>query len=47
MMSVAAEFEAANAKYAASFTKGELALPPQRSVTQILMETYKEISSPR
>jgi carbonic anhydrase len=29
-MSVAAEFETANAKYAASFTKGDLALPPQR-----------------
>lgn len=29
-MSVAAEFETANAEYAASFTKGDLALPPQR-----------------
>ncbi|OOQ90166.1 carbonic anhydrase [Penicillium brasilianum] len=31
-MSVAAEFEAANAKYASTFTKGDLALPPQRKV---------------
>lgn len=31
-MSVAHEVEAANAKYAASFTKGDLALPPQRYV---------------
>ncbi|GLI79109.1 hypothetical protein PoHVEF18_007434 [Penicillium ochrochloron] len=31
-MSVAAEFETANAEYAASFTKGDLALPPQRKV---------------
>ncbi|OQD72883.1 hypothetical protein PENDEC_c018G06191 [Penicillium decumbens] len=31
-MSVAQEVEAANAKYAASFTKGDLALPPQRKV---------------
>ncbi|KAJ5168487.1 uncharacterized protein N7482_004081 [Penicillium canariense] len=31
-MSVAAEFEAANASYAASFKKGDLALPPQRKV---------------
>lgn len=29
-MSVAQEAEVANAKYAASFTKGDLALPPQR-----------------
>lgn len=29
-MSVASEFEAANQKYAASFTKGDLALPPAR-----------------
>lgn len=29
-MSVAKEAEIANAKYAASFTKGDLALPPQR-----------------
>lgn len=29
-MSVAKEFEAANAKYAASFDKGGLQLPPQR-----------------
>ncbi|KAJ0275102.1 hypothetical protein COL922a_014554, partial [Colletotrichum nupharicola] len=29
-MSVAKEFEAANEKYAASFTKGDLVLPPQR-----------------
>ncbi|KAJ5287328.1 hypothetical protein N7478_003014 [Penicillium angulare] len=31
-MSVAKEAEAANAKYAASFTKGDLALPPARKV---------------
>ncbi|KAF9892251.1 hypothetical protein FE257_002028 [Aspergillus nanangensis] len=31
-MSVAAEVEAANANYAASFTKGDLQLPPQRKV---------------
>ncbi|KAJ5084040.1 hypothetical protein NUU61_008619, partial [Penicillium alfredii] len=31
-MSVAQEFEAANAQYAASFTKGSLALPPQRII---------------
>ncbi|KAJ5190580.1 uncharacterized protein N7498_009565 [Penicillium cinerascens] len=31
-MSVAKEAEIANAKYAASFTKGDLALPPQRKV---------------
>ncbi|BCS24964.1 beta-class carbonic anhydrase [Aspergillus puulaauensis] len=31
-MSVAKEFEAANANYAASFTKGDLQLPPQRKV---------------
>ncbi|KAJ5387612.1 carbonic anhydrase [Penicillium cosmopolitanum] len=31
-MSVAQQFEAANAQYAASFTKGNLALPPQRKV---------------
>jgi hypothetical protein len=30
IMSVAKEFEAANEKYAASFTKGDLVLPPQR-----------------
>jgi len=30
IMSVASEFEAANQKYAASFTKGDLALPPAR-----------------
>lgn len=35
-MSVAAEFETANAKYAASFTKGDLALPPQRYEKQYL-----------
>jgi hypothetical protein len=29
-MSVAKEFEAANANYASSFTKGSLALPPAR-----------------
>ncbi|KAF3395738.1 Uncharacterized protein F1880_007295 [Penicillium rolfsii] len=34
-MSAAAEFEIANAKYAASFTKGDLALPPQRKVAII------------
>ena len=32
IMSVAKEFEAANAKYVASFTKGDLQLPPQRCV---------------
>ncbi|OJJ35896.1 hypothetical protein ASPWEDRAFT_156154 [Aspergillus wentii DTO 134E9] len=31
-MSVANEVEAANAEYAASFTKGDLQLPPQRKV---------------
>ncbi|KAJ6126925.1 hypothetical protein N7523_002537 [Penicillium sp. IBT 18751x] len=31
-MSVAQEAEVANAKYAASFTKGDLALPPRRKV---------------
>lgn len=31
-MSVAKEFEAANAKYASSFTKGSLALPPARYI---------------
>ncbi|GES66565.1 carbonic anhydrase [Aspergillus terreus] len=31
-MSVAAEVEAANTKYAASFTKGDLQLPPRRKV---------------
>ncbi|EAU29519.1 hypothetical protein ATEG_10070 [Aspergillus terreus NIH2624] len=31
-MSVAAEIEAANTKYAASFTKGDLQLPPRRKV---------------
>lgn len=40
-MSVAAEFEAANAKYASSFTKGDLALPPQRCVKHILMQFSK------
>ena len=30
VMSVAQEVEAANAQYAASFSKGDLALPPQR-----------------
>ncbi|KAL3475444.1 carbonic anhydrase [Aspergillus californicus] len=34
-MSVAKQFEAANAEYAASFTKGDLALPPQRKVAVI------------
>ncbi|KAJ6134888.1 hypothetical protein N7512_000048 [Penicillium capsulatum] len=34
-MSVAQEVEAANAKYAASFTKGDLALPPQRKVAVV------------
>lgn len=31
-MSVAKEFELANANYVASFTKGDLQLPPQRCV---------------
>lgn len=31
-MSIAKEFEAANANYVASFTKGDLELPPQRCV---------------
>lgn len=31
-MSVAKEFEVANATYVASFTKGDLQLPPQRCV---------------
>ncbi|CAG8920259.1 unnamed protein product [Penicillium salamii] len=34
-MSVAKEFETANAKYAASFTKGDLQLPPQRKVAVV------------
>ncbi|KAJ5679183.1 hypothetical protein N7462_007427 [Penicillium macrosclerotiorum] len=34
-MSVAAEVEAANANYAATFTKGALALPPQRKVAVV------------
>ncbi|KAJ6073152.1 hypothetical protein N7467_011237 [Penicillium canescens] len=34
-MSVAKEFEAANANYAASFTKGDLQLPPQRKVAVV------------
>jgi carbonic anhydrase len=29
-MTAATEFETANANYAASFTKGDLQLPPQR-----------------
>ena len=35
-MSVAKEFEKANQKYASSFTKGDLALPPARSVTVLV-----------
>ncbi|KAL4871459.1 hypothetical protein BDV12DRAFT_206576 [Aspergillus spectabilis] len=34
-MSVTKEFETANANYAASFTKGDLALPPARKVAVI------------
>lgn len=34
-MSVAKEFEQANAKYANSFDKGDLALPPARGVIVI------------
>ncbi|KAJ5796077.1 uncharacterized protein N7518_004617 [Penicillium psychrosexuale] len=34
-MSVAKEFEAANAKYVASFTKGDLQLPPQRKTAVV------------
>ncbi|KAL4811596.1 carbonic anhydrase [Aspergillus spinulosporus] len=34
-MSAAQEFEAANAKYAASFNKGDLQLPPQRKVAVV------------
>ncbi|KAJ5129756.1 Carbonic anhydrase [Penicillium bovifimosum] len=34
-MFVAREFEAANAKYVASFTKGDLQLPPQRKVAVV------------
>ncbi|OQE46354.1 hypothetical protein PENCOP_c001G04642 [Penicillium coprophilum] len=34
-MSVAKEFEAANANYVASFTKGNLQLPPQRKVAVV------------
>ncbi|KAL3494961.1 carbonic anhydrase [Aspergillus germanicus] len=34
-MSVAKEFEVANEKYAASFTKGGLVLPPQRKVAVV------------
>ena len=35
-MTVAQEFEQANAKYANSFNKGDLALPPARSVAVIV-----------
>jgi len=35
-MSVAKEFEQANAGYVASFGKGDLALPPARKVTVIV-----------
>jgi carbonic anhydrase len=35
-MTVAQEFEQANAKYASSFNKGDLALPPARSVIVIV-----------
>lgn len=38
-MSVAKEFEAANANYAASFAKGDLQLPPQRYGHLLLLET--------
>ncbi|KAJ9490047.1 hypothetical protein VN97_g3215 [Penicillium thymicola] len=34
-MSVAKEFEAANTNYVASFTKGDLQLPPQRKVAVV------------
>ncbi|KAL4761542.1 beta-class carbonic anhydrase [Aspergillus foveolatus] len=34
-MTAAQEFEAANAKYAASFNKGDLQLPPQRKVAVV------------
>ena len=34
-MSVAKEFERANSQYAASFEKGDLALPPARGVIVI------------
>jgi carbonic anhydrase len=34
--SVAKEFESANAKYAASFNKGDLALPPARKVVVVV-----------
>lgn len=39
-MAVATEFEAANANYAASFTKGDLQLPPQRYV---ILYQYRHI----
>ena len=35
-MSAAKEFEHANEKYASSFTKGDLALPPAKQVTVIV-----------
>lgn len=35
-MTTAQEFEEANAKYASSFNKGDLALPPARSVIVIV-----------
>jgi len=35
-MTVASEFEKANEKYAASFSKGDLALPPARKVAVIV-----------
>lgn len=41
-MSVAKEFEAANANYVASFTKGDLQLPPQRYVVQTSHLSYSD-----
>jgi len=35
-MTVAQEFEQANAKYVSSFSKGDLSLPPARSVLVIV-----------
>lgn len=40
----AKEFEAANEKYAASFNKGDLPLPPGRYVISSSLENYAPLS---
>lgn len=40
----AKEFEAANEKYAASFNKGDLPLPPGRYVMSSSLENYAPLS---